>query len=93
MDVDNGDSVSKAVLWILDQKKRIDILVNNAGYGLFGALEDISIAEIRKQFETNYFGAVRAIKEVLPSMRKQRSGIIINITSIAGVVGITGESI
>jgi short-subunit dehydrogenase len=68
-------------------------LVNNAGYGLFGALEDISIAEIRKQFETNYFGAVRAIKEILPSMRKQRSGIIINITSIAGVVGIPGESI
>jgi NAD(P)-dependent dehydrogenase (short-subunit alcohol dehydrogenase family) len=93
MDVDNEDSVSKAVLWILDEKKRIDILVNNAGYGLFGALEDISIAEIRKQFETNYFGAVTAIKEVLPSMRKQRSGIIINITSIAGVVGIPGESI
>jgi NAD(P)-dependent dehydrogenase (short-subunit alcohol dehydrogenase family) len=93
MDVDNEDSVTKAVLWILDEKKRIDILVNNAGYGLFGALEDISIAEIRKQFETNYFGAVRAIKEVLPSMRKQRSGIIMNITSIAGVVGIPGESI
>ena len=59
MDVDNEDSVTKAVLWILDEKKRIDILVNNAGYGLFGALEDISIVEIRKQFETNYFGAVR----------------------------------
>jgi len=51
MDVDNEDSVTKAVLWILDEKKRIDILVNNAGYGLFGALEDISIAEIRKQLK------------------------------------------
>lgn len=93
MDVDNEDSVREAVLWIIDEKKRIDILVNNAGYGLFGALEDLSIVEIKKQFETNYFGAVRAIKEVLPSMRKQRSGIIINISSIAGVVGIPGESI
>lgn len=93
MDVDNEDSVRGAVLRIFDEKKRIDILVNNAGYGLFGALEDLSIAEIKKQFETNYFGAVRAIKEVLPSMRKQRSGIIVNISSIAGVVGIPGESI
>ena len=93
MDVDNEDSVREAVLWIIDEKKRIDILVNNAGYGLFGALEDISVDEIKKQFETNFFGAVRAIKEVLPLMRKQRSGIIINITSIAGVVGIPGESI
>ncbi|MGH9950133.1 MAG: SDR family oxidoreductase [Nitrososphaeraceae archaeon] len=93
MDVDNEDSVREAVLWIIDEKKRIDILVNNAGYGLFGALEDLSVAEIKKQFETNYFGAVRAIKEVLPSMRKQRSGIIVNISSIAGVVGIPGESI
>jgi NAD(P)-dependent dehydrogenase (short-subunit alcohol dehydrogenase family) len=93
MDVDNEDSVREAVHRIFDEKKRIDILVNNAGYGLFGALEEISIAEIKKQFETNYFGALRAIKEVLPSMRKQRSGIIINISSIAGVVGIPGESI
>lgn len=93
MDVDNEDSVREAVHRIFDEKKRIDILVNNAGYGLFGALEDLSIAEIKKQFETNYFGAVRTIKEVLPSMRKQRSGIIINISSIAGVVGIPGESI
>ena len=93
MDVDSEDSVREAVHRIFDEKKRIDILINNAGYGLFGALEDLSIAEIKKQFETNYFGAVRAIKEVLPSMRKQRSGIIVNISSIAGVVGIPGESI
>jgi NAD(P)-dependent dehydrogenase (short-subunit alcohol dehydrogenase family) len=93
MDVDNEDSVREAVHRIFDEKKRIDILVNNAGYGLFGALEELPIDEIKKQFETNYFGAVRAIKEVLPSMRKQKSGIIINISSIAGVVGIPGESI
>jgi short-subunit dehydrogenase len=68
-------------------------LVNNAGYGLFGALEDISIEEAKEQFETNLFGAIRTIKETLPSMRKQRNGIIINVTSIAGVVGIPAECI
>jgi NAD(P)-dependent dehydrogenase (short-subunit alcohol dehydrogenase family) len=93
LDVDNGDSVREAVRGIIDKKKKIDILVNNAGYGLFGALEDISIEEIKKQFETNFFGAIRSIKEVLPTMRKQRSGIIVNITSIAGVVGIPGECV
>jgi short-subunit dehydrogenase len=78
---------------IVDKVNRIDILVNNAGYGLFGSLEDMTTKEIKNQFETNYFGAVRAIKEVLPIMRKQRRGIIVNVTSIAGVVGIPGECI
>ena len=68
-------------------------MVNNAGYGLFGALEDISLNEVREQFETNYFGAIRVMKQVIPTMRRQRSGIIINITSIAGMVGIPGECI
>jgi NAD(P)-dependent dehydrogenase (short-subunit alcohol dehydrogenase family) len=93
MDVNNDDSVRKVVKEIVDKVNRIDILVNNAGYGLFGALEDLTTKEIRNQFETNYFGAVRAIKEVLPTMRKQRRGVIINVTSIAGVVGIPGECI
>src|SRR5688572_7545342 len=93
MDVNNDDSVRNAIHKIIDEKKKIDILVNNAGYGLFGALEDISIADIKQQFETNLFGAIRTIKEVLPTMRKQKNGIIINITSIAGVVGIPAESI
>ena len=88
MDVDNDTSVRNAIHKILDEKKKIDILVNNAGYGLFGALEDIAIEEIKKQFETNLFGAIRTIKEVLPTMREQKNGIIINVTSIAGVVGI-----
>jgi NAD(P)-dependent dehydrogenase (short-subunit alcohol dehydrogenase family) len=64
MDVDNDDSVRNAIHKIIDEKKKIDILVNNAGYGLFGALEDISIEEIKKQFETNLFGAIRTIIEV-----------------------------
>jgi NAD(P)-dependent dehydrogenase (short-subunit alcohol dehydrogenase family) len=93
MDVDNDDSVRNAIEKIIDEKQKIDILVNNAGYGLFGALEDISIEEIKKQFETNLFGAIRTIKEVLPTMREQKNGIIVNVTSIAGVVGIPAECI
>ncbi len=84
MDVDNDDSVRNAIHKILHEKKRIDILINNAGYGLFGALEEISIDEAKKQFETNLFDAMRTIKEVLPYMRKQGNGIIINVTSLAG---------
>ena len=93
MDVDNDDSVKNAIYKILDERKKIDILVNNAGYGLFGALEEISIDEAKKQFETNLFGAMRTIKETLPTMRKQKNGIIINVTSLAGVVGIPAECI
>lgn len=93
MDVDNDDSVRNAIHKIIDEKKKIDILVNNAGYGLFGALEEIYIDEAKKQFETNLFGAMRTIKETLPTMRKQKNGIIINVTSLAGVVGIPAECI
>ena len=62
MDVNDGESVRRTIKDIVRKNKKIDILVNNAGYGLFGALEDISLNEIKEQFETNYFGAVRAIK-------------------------------
>ena len=93
MNVDNCQSVKKTIQKILDKSKQIDILVNNAGYGLFGALEDISIGAIKKQFETNLFGAVRTIKEILPIMRKQRNGIIINVSSISGIVGFPAQSV
>jgi short-subunit dehydrogenase len=93
MDVDNDDSVRNTIQNVLDEKKKIDILINNAGYGLFGALEDISIEEAKKQFETNLFGAIRTIKEVLPTMREQKNGLIINVTSLAGIVGIPAECI
>ena len=93
LDVNNDMSARNAIQKILDEKEKVDILVNNAGYGLFGALEDMSLDEIKRQFETNLFGAIRTIKEVLPSMRKQKNGIIINVTSIAGVVGIPAECI
>lgn len=91
LDVNNAKSVTRAVRQILAKNNRINILVNNAGYGLFGALEDISMKETKRQFETNLFGTIRTLKEVLPKMREQRSGIIINITSIAGLVGIPAE--
>lgn len=93
MDVNDEDSVRRTTMKIIDEKKRIDILVNNAGYGLFGALEDISLNEIKEQFETNYFGAIRTMKQVIPTMRRQGNGIIINVSSIAGVVGIPGECV
>ena len=93
LDVNDDYSVRNAIHKILDEKKKIDILVNNAGYGLFGALEHISIEEAKNQFETNLFGAIRTIKEVLPSMREQKNGIIINISSMSGIVGIPATSV
>ena len=70
------------------EKNRIDVLVNNAGYGLIGSLEEISIKELKAQFETNLFGMVRVTQQVLPIMRMQKEGgRIINISSIGGILG------
>jgi short-subunit dehydrogenase len=96
MDVDKDNSVVEAFKQICeddDGKMKIDILVNNAGFGLFGALEDQSIKHIKKQFETNLFGAIRTIQQVLPIMRNQRSGVIVNISSLAGYVGFPASSV
>lgn len=87
LDVTDGNSVSVAVQTIYDNTGRIDILVNNAGYGLTGALEDLSIDEIKTQFETNFYGLIRTTQSILPIMRKQESGIIVNISSGAGRFG------
>ena len=70
---------------------RIDVLVNNAGYSQFGCTEDVSIDDFRKQFETNFFSIVRIIQEVTPIMRKQGSGTIVNISSVAGRMGLPGS--
>lgn len=96
MDVDKDDSVAEAFKQIREDdngRMSIDILVNNAGFGLFGALEDQSIEDVKKQFETNLFGAIRTMRQVLPIMREQRSGTIVNISSLAGYVGFPASSV
>ena len=87
LDVDNDGSVKVAIKKILDEKQRIDVLVNNAGWGLWGCVEDVSVDEFKTQFETNFFSVIRLIQEVGPTMRKQGSGKIINISSVAGRIG------
>jgi short-subunit dehydrogenase len=84
LDVNNDKSVTDAINKIESEKNRIDLLVNNAGYDLMGALEETSIDEIKAQFETNFFGAVRVTQAVIPLMKKQGEGIIVNTTSLGG---------
>jgi NAD(P)-dependent dehydrogenase (short-subunit alcohol dehydrogenase family) len=84
LDVDSDDSVMQAVRQVLAERGHIDALVNNAGIFLLGVVEDVSLGVFRQTMETNYFGALRCIQAVLPSMRERRSGCIINVTSIAG---------
>lgn len=93
MDVTNPDQVKAGVQEVLDTFGRIDVLVNNAGYGSMGPIEEVSDAEVRRQFDVNVFGALDVTRQVLPHMRKQRSGHIINITSIAGIQGFPGVGI
>jgi NAD(P)-dependent dehydrogenase (short-subunit alcohol dehydrogenase family) len=92
LDVTDENSVKRAIQSIITESGRIDLLVNNAGYGLTGAFEDIGIDEIKALYETNVFGVIRVTQAVLPIMRKQRSGRIINISSGAGRIGFPGSS-
>jgi len=87
LDVDDEKSVKSAIAQILDQKQRIDVLVNKAGWGLWGCVEDVSIDEFKEQFETNFFSIIRLIQEVAPTMRKQSSGTIVNVSSVVGRIG------
>ena len=84
LDVTRSQSVNHAVAHTLRQFGRIDVLVNNAGYSMLGALEEVSEEQTQQMFDVNVFGALRMIRAVVPHMRKQRSGRIINISSIAG---------
>ena len=88
MDVTEVDSVQNAVNQIIKTEGKIDVLINNAGFGIAGAIEHTSIGKAKEQFETNFFGTVRLIKSVLPIMHKQDSGLIINISSIGGLMGL-----
>ena len=88
LDVTDDKSVKDAIRQVKDESSRIDVLINNAGYDVMGAVEDISIEEFKSQFETNLFGVIRVTKEVLPIMRNQRAGNIINISSVGGKIGI-----
>ena len=92
LDVTDENSIKNAIQLIISESGRIDLLVNNAGYGLTGAFEDIGIDEIKALYETNVFGVIRVTQAVLPIMRKQRSGRIINISSGAGKIGYPGGS-
>jgi NAD(P)-dependent dehydrogenase (short-subunit alcohol dehydrogenase family) len=86
MDITNDADLERAVQTILDQQGRIDVLVNNAGFGLYGAAEDVPLPQARYQLEVNLFAPARLIQLVLPHMRKQRSGTIVNVSSMGGEI-------
>jgi len=88
LDVLNVETIQKAVATIIDKEGRLDVLVNNAGMGITGPIEDTPTDEMRSVFNTNLFGPIDVMKAVLPQMRKQQSGKIINVTSIAGYMGL-----
>lgn len=88
LDVTKVETIQAAVDSIIKKEGRIDVVVNNAGVGITGPIEETPEIEIKKAFDTNYFGPLNVIKAVLPSMRKQNNGLIINITSIAGYMGL-----
>ena len=87
LDVTDDNSISNAIEQIKNEHQRIDVLVNNAGYGMFGSIEGTSIEEFKEQIDTDFFGAVRTTKKILPIMREHGEGFIINISSVAGFMG------
>ncbi len=92
LNVDSDKSVHRCVNAVLKKTGRLDILINNAGYALLGGIEETPIEEAKAEFETNFFGALRMVNAVLPTMRRQRDGRIINISSIAAILPIPFEA-
>ncbi|MGJ5643164.1 SDR family oxidoreductase [Formosa sp. S-31] len=88
LDVRDADTIQTCVQSLLELEGKLDVLINNAGVGITGPIEEIPMAEIKNNFETNFFGPLEVIKAVLPQMRKQGAGLIINVTSIAGYMGL-----
>jgi NAD(P)-dependent dehydrogenase (short-subunit alcohol dehydrogenase family) len=93
LDVRNSESIRAALAKIISRSGRLDIVINNAGVGITGPLEEIPLEEIKNNFETNFFGPIDVMKAALPQMRAQKSGLIINITSIAGYMGLPYRSV
>jgi short-subunit dehydrogenase len=92
LDVNDNESIENTINNIKNETNRIDVLINNAGFGLVGFFEDLTLEEIRDQFETNFFGVLNITKKIIPIMRLQKRGTIINISSGAGQVGFPGIS-
>jgi|TARA_B110000967_G_C18749170_1_gene491896 short-subunit dehydrogenase len=88
LDINQPDSICACVTELISKTNRIDILINNAGVGITGPIEEIPINEMKRNFDTNFFGPVQMINTVLPYMRKQNTGLILNVTSIAGYMGL-----
>ena len=84
MEVTHPNSINEVIAYIINQEGQLDIVINNAGVGITGPIEETPTSEIIKAFDINLHGPINVIKSVLPQMRKQKSGLIINITSIAG---------
>ncbi|MCF8076936.1 MAG: SDR family oxidoreductase [Desulfotignum sp.] len=93
MDVCNIASVKEAIAHIVGKEGHIDVLINNAGFGIGGAIEDTSTEMAKALFDTNFFGICRVLQEVLPVMRRQSGGLIINMSSIGGLIGLPFQGI
>jgi short-subunit dehydrogenase len=93
MDVNYANSIREGIKKIIEKTGRLDVVVNNAGYSLAGSIEDTSLREAKDQFNTNFFGVHEVCRQVIPIMRKQQSGYIINISSLAGLVGLPFQAL